>query len=232
MDTIGYIRVSTSEQGESGLGLEDQRQRIITEAQRRGWALQLIEDSGYSAKDLDRPGITTALTLLRNGEAHTLVVSKLDRLSRSLMDFAGLMERAAREGWNLVALDLGIDLSTPSGALMANVLASFAEYERRLIGQRTRDALAVLRAQGRRLGRLLALSPSVRAAVAGWRAAGCSLAGIAQHLNEEGVPTAHGGNCWHPSTVRGVLRSIELDGLTPLPPCRYDDPHFEIVEEG
>lgn len=68
--------------------------------------------------------------------------AKLDRLSRSVLDFAALMQRARRRGWNPVVLDLGVDTSMPAGALMANVMASFAEYERHLIGQRTSDALA------------------------------------------------------------------------------------------
>jgi Resolvase, N terminal domain len=67
--------------------------------------------------------------------------AKLDRLSRSLLDFASLMEDARREGWALVILDLGIDTTTPSGEMIANVMATFAQFERRLIGQRTKDAL-------------------------------------------------------------------------------------------
>ncbi len=210
MRTIGYLRVSTAEQHDSGLGMEDQRLRIAAEADRRGWNVHWAQDGGYSAKDLNRPGITEALAMLRSGQADTLCVAKLDRLSRSLMDFAGLMERARKEGWNLVALDLGIDLSTPNGALMANVFASFAEYERRLISQRTRDALAVLRAQGAVLGRPVALPAQVRAHIGRWRAAGASLGSIAAELNRSGTPTAHGGARWYPSTVRSVLRSLEI----------------------
>jgi DNA invertase Pin-like site-specific DNA recombinase len=63
---------------------------------------------------------------MANGEADVLVVSKLDRLSRSLIDFAQTMATAQREGWALVALDLGVDTATPGGEMMANVLASFA----------------------------------------------------------------------------------------------------------
>ena len=148
MNVIGYSRVSTEEQATSGLGLEDQRRHIAGDADRRGWTVEWIEDAGYSAKDLNRPGISTALSLLREGSAQALVVAKLDRLSRSLMDFAGLMDRSHREGWALVALDLGVDTSTPQGEMMANVLATFAHFERRLIGERTRAALAVKKSQG------------------------------------------------------------------------------------
>ena len=71
------------------------------------------------------------LALVDSGSLQAVIVAKLDRLSRSLLDFAGLMERARRQGWALVALDLGVDTSTPAGEMMANVLATFAQFERR-----------------------------------------------------------------------------------------------------
>ncbi len=127
--------MSTEEQAVSGLGLADQRAVIDREAQGRGWTEVVhLSDEGHSAKNLSRPAIAQALDLLRRGEASVLVVSKLDRLSRSILDFVTLLDRAKREGWSLVVLDLGIDMGTPSGQLMANVMASFAEYERQLIG--------------------------------------------------------------------------------------------------
>jgi DNA invertase Pin-like site-specific DNA recombinase len=135
-----------------------------------------------------------------------VVVAKLDRLSRSLMDFSALMERARRRGWALVALDLGVDTTTPAGEMLANVLASFAQYERRIIGQRTKDALAEKRRQGVRLGRRRVLDKDVVARIVGAREAGQTLAAIAGDLNAEGVPTARGGQRWYDSTVRCVLR--------------------------
>ncbi len=208
---LGYLRVSTEEQARSGLGLEAQRERITQEADRRGWSVTWITDDGYTAATLDRPGITAALAQLRSGDATTLVVAKLDRLSRSLLDFAGLMERAQKEKWNVVCLDLGIDLSTPQGQLMANVMASFAAYERELIRQRTRDALQALKMRGARLGRPVVVPAHVRQLVGRWRAAGATWQGCAQALNAAGVPTAHGGARWYASTTRGVLESARLD---------------------
>ena len=208
---IGYLRVSTDEQARSGLGLEAQRERINAEAQHRRLAVRWVVDDGYTAATLDRPGITDALACLRSGEHTTLVVAKLDRLSRSLLDFAGLMERAQREKWNVVCLDLGIDLATPQGQLMANVMASFAAYERELIRQRTRDALQALKNRGVRLGRPVVVSPSVRAAIGRWRAVGCTWQQCADALNRADTPTAHGGDRWYASTVRGVMRSAVLD---------------------
>jgi DNA invertase Pin-like site-specific DNA recombinase len=75
------------------------------------------------------------------------VVSKLDRLSRSMLDFTGVMATAQKQNWALAALDCAVDTTTPAGEAMAHVLATFAQFERRLIGQRTRDALAAKKAQ-------------------------------------------------------------------------------------
>ena len=92
---VGYIRVSTSEQADSGAGLEAQRAAIRSEAERRGWKLvHVFEDAGASGKSTNGPaGLQQALQAVERGGAHALVVAKLDRLSRSLLDFASLMER-------------------------------------------------------------------------------------------------------------------------------------------
>lgn len=208
---IGYVRVSTAEQDVSGLGCNAQSKAISSEAEGRGWELDIVEDRGFSASSLNRPGVQQALAILSVGEAQALVVAKLDRLSRSLLDFAGLMERAQEEGWVLIALDLGLDMSTPSGELMGNVMASFALYERRLIGQRTRDALAAARAGGTRLGGPRLVSDVLRARIVALKDEGATLQSIADTFNGEQVPTVKGGAKWYASTVRAVLRSVEID---------------------
>lgn len=208
---VGYVRVSTNEQAESGAGLEAQRDAIRGEATRRGWdLLRLYEDAAASGKTMDRrPGLQEALQAVEGGGAEALVVAKLDRLSRSLLDFAALMYRGRRRGWQLVALDLGVDTTTPSGALMANVVASFAEFERQLISQRTRDALAVRRRQGKKLGRFKGVPAKIVTRVHQMQRAGASLNAIAATLTAEGVPTAQGGRRWYASTVRAVLKRVE-----------------------
>ena len=209
---LAYLRVSTEEQAVSGLGLADQRAVIDAEAARRGWAeVAYLSDEGFSAKNLSRPAIATALEELRKGQASVLVVSKLDRLSRSLLDFATLMDRARREGWQLVVLDLAIDTTVPSGQLMANVMACFAEYERQLIGARTSAALQQLKSQGVRLGRPRTLAQATTDRIVSERAHGFTLAAIANGLNDDQVATARGGARWYASTVRGVLKSADLD---------------------
>jgi DNA invertase Pin-like site-specific DNA recombinase len=198
--------VSTSEQASSGAGLQAQRQAIIAECERRGWHLvETIEDAGYSARDLRRPGIQEALRVLEAGKASALVVAKIDRLSRSMLDFSKLMAKATSEHWALVALDVAVDTSTPSGEAMANMLATFAQFERRLISQRTKEALAVKKAQGVRLGRPPTMPQAVVKRIQRQRARGDSLRKIADDLNRSEVPTAQGGAQWYAATVRHVL---------------------------
>ena len=206
MRVLGYLRVSTSEQATSGAGLDAQRATIAVEAERRGWHVEWIEDAGCSARDLRRPGIQEALRRLRDGEADALVIAKLDRLSRSLLDFAVVTSQAQREGWKVIALDLGVDTSTPSGEMLANVLASFAQFERRLIGQRTSEALRAKKSAGVRLGRPPILSPAVRHRIACARRRGATYSTIAEALNRDGIPTAHGASRWRISTVAWALR--------------------------
>lgn len=208
---LAYCRVSTGEQVNSGAGLEAQRSALQAEADRRGWALEFILEDGLSAKDLNRPALMGALARLDKGEADVLMVSKLDRLSRSVKDFGGLLDRAAKRRWSVLCLDLGVDTTTPVGEFTANVVASASQYERRLIGQRTKDALAAKKAAGIRLGRPRQLPSEVVQRIVSAKAAGGTLAGIARDLTSNGVATAQGGKRWHASTVAAVLRSAERD---------------------
>ena len=102
------------------------------------------------------------------------------------------MERARKRGWNLIALDLGVDTSTPSGEMMASVLATFAQFERRLIGQRTKDALAVKKAQGVRLGRPREMSEETVERIRELRRLGMSLAGHRARAERGRRPNRHG----------------------------------------
>lgn len=207
---IGYLRVSTEEQALSTAGIDAQRARIVDEAARREWDLDLIQDAGFSAKDLDRPGLQAALARLANRRdpASILVVAKLDRLSRSIIDSASLLERSRREDWSLVALDIGVDTSTATGEMVANMTATVAQFERRAIGERTSVALRARQARGIRVGRPVSLPGEVRDRIAAMRADELSLQAIARSLTEDGTPTARGGARWYPSTVAAVLRSI------------------------
>jgi DNA invertase Pin-like site-specific DNA recombinase len=167
--------------------------------------VETFEDAGYSAKDLKRPSLQEALRVLEGGDASALVVAKLDRLSRSMLDFTGLMAKATKQQWALIALDVAVDTSTPTGEAMANMVATFAQLERRLISQRTREALAMKKAAGVRLGRPPTVPKAVVRRIQRQRARGDSLRKIADSLNQDGVPTAQGGAEWYAATVRGIL---------------------------
>jgi DNA invertase Pin-like site-specific DNA recombinase len=203
---LGYVRVSTAEQAGNGYGLEAQETVIRDECARRGWQLlDVIRDEGASAKSLDRPGLRQALERIAAGEAGGLLAAKLDRLSRSVVDFGVLLERFEDAGATLVALDLGLDTSTPGGRLVANVFASVAEWERDIIGARTREGLAAARAQGRTISRAaIADNPKLRARIERMRARGMTLQAIADKLNREGVPTLRGAKAWRPSSVQAA----------------------------
>ncbi len=209
MTVRAYVRVSTDSQAASGHGLAAQRLTITAEADRRGWEdVVWYVDGGFSGKDLDRPAMADLLSVIRRGDV--LVIAKLDRLSRSLSDFAALMERAQRQKWNVVALDLGIDLSTPNGEFMASVLAAMARWERRIIGQRTKEGMAAARAKGVLPGRRSALPPEVQARLLALREQGLTLTVIANRLNADGVETATGVR-WTTSAVYSSTRSAALE---------------------
>lgn len=209
---LGLCRVSTDDQAESGAGLDAQTSTLTLAGERSGWALELHREEGVSAKDMrKRPVLLELLDRLDAGGADILAVAKLDRLSRSVIDFAAILERAKRHGWSVVALDLGVDTSTPTGELVAGVMMQVAQWERRIIGQRTKDALAAKRASGTVLGRKRVLDETTRALILRRADAGMSLRAIADCLNVDQVPTAHGGATWHASTIKAVITSEVLD---------------------
>jgi DNA invertase Pin-like site-specific DNA recombinase len=207
VNAMGYLRVSTGKQLDSGAGLAAQRSAILAEATRRGWTeadLTFVQDAA-SGSNTKRPALETARKELASGAADALVVAKADRLSRSLIDFVGIMQEAQKQGWSLVALDVPVDLSTLMGEMLASIMATFANLERRLIGERTRDALAEKRAAGVRLGRPRQLPDEIRERIERERAEKRTLRAIAEGLNADGVACAHKGKAWYPSSVRAVL---------------------------
>ena len=202
MRVIGYMRVSTEEQGDSRAGLEAQESAIRAEAAHRGWELVDLRydvGSGKSLRRRDNLGLT--LRDLAAGHAEMLVVAKLDRLSRSMLDFAGMMETAAAEGWALSALDLGVDTTTTNGKLIANIMIALAQWERELIGDRTRTALAAVKARGTHVGRKSGVSDETMRLIRALRSSGLSWQKVADALTAEGVDTGQGGR-WHAATVR------------------------------
>lgn len=210
---VGYCRVSTDKQGERGVGMAEQEQAIRAECERRGWELLRVERDVLSGKTTKRPGLDQALAAVRSREASGIMVAKLDRLSRSVIDFARLLAEALDQGWNIVALDFGLDLSRPNGKLVAGILIQVAEWEREVIGERTRAAMAVVKertpAERKRLGkkpvgRAPVIAAPVRKRIRRLRSGGHSYNEIARTLNAEGVPTGTGGREWYAMTVRYI----------------------------
>jgi DNA invertase Pin-like site-specific DNA recombinase len=198
-----YTRVSTDEQGN---GLDVQRAELQRAAAFKNWSIyEWICDEGQSGKDLERPGLKRALQLIADGKADGLAVSKLDRLSRSVIDFALLLEWLEQARAALVALDMNVDTTTASGRMLVAVLMAVAQWERETIAQRTRDGLAALRARGMPTGRpAVADRPELAARIAQMRAGGETLQAIADTLNADGIPTLRGGLCWRPSSVQSA----------------------------
>lgn len=213
---VAYRRVSTNEQANSGAGLWAQEQVLRQWAEANGKTLIWLEDEGYSAGKMDnRPALQRGLDLIRAKQAGGIVVSKLDRLSRSMLDFCLLMDESQRSGFDIIALDFGLDTRTPSGKLMVGILALFAQFERDMIKMRTRDGLAAKRAQGVRLGAPTQASAELIAKVwALWRQHE-GYSAVAKALNGQQVPTATGNGKWWPDSVRKLM--LSQDGCAQRP---------------
>lgn len=209
-----YVRVSTKKQQVFGVSLEAQERTLIAEAELRGMPYEVINEGGKSGKSLrSRPQLVKALERLDKGEASHLIVVAYDRLARSLIDFMQLQERARRKGWALVGLDLDIDTSTPEGQFVANMYANFAQLERERTSRKTKEALAELKKQGRKLGRPSTLSRETLVLIKTYKAHSNTLLEVAEQLNREQVKTAHGGLKWYPSTVSKALQSQAMRQL-------------------
>jgi DNA invertase Pin-like site-specific DNA recombinase len=219
---IGYCRVSTGRQARSGLGLEAQKARITDAATREGWEIVAwMVDRGETGKDTDRPEFREAVQMIADGEADGLVAAKLDRICRSVIDFAEVLAWFTSGGKTLAILDPAIDTSTSSGRLVANVFAAVAEWEADVIADRTADALAAKRAAGLPICRpSVADDSELTARIRALRDSGCTLQGIADALNADGVPTLRGAAAWRVSAVQSALgykRPPRLRKPTDLP---------------
>ena len=218
---IAYVRVSTSKQGRSGLGIEAQQEALSRFAEAEGFELvrTFVEvETGKGSDALDRrPQLAAALAEARRKRC-SIGVAKLDRLSRDVHFISGLMTHRVP----FVVAELGSDVDP----FILHLFAALAEKERALIGVRTKAALAAAKARGVTLGnpRLSEARPAAHKAAAAAneaaadhhaanvlpiirqikRAGARTLRDIADALNERGVQTARGGQ-WYAMTVRNVL---------------------------
>ena len=208
---VSYLRVSTPKQGENGLGVEAQREAVRHDllSHHGEQIAEFVEVE--SGKRSDRPQLAAAMALAKKRKA-TLLVAKLDRLSRSVAFIATLMDS---KGFDLAIADM-----PGANRLTLHVLAAAAEHERHMIGERTRHALAAAKARGIRLGnpeqakinqakaaeRAQALRPHIERCIKTGRT---SSSAIATDLNTRGIAAPNGGQ-WFPMQVRRVRDRLGL----------------------
>ena len=221
---LGYVRVSTEKQAEAGLSLEAQTEKIRAMAVVRGTDVaDVIIDAGASAKSLDRPGMTWLLAQVDGGAVHTVIIAKLDRLTRSVADLADLLQRFERRRVALISVAEQLDTGSAVGRLMLNIMVSVSQWEREAIGERTRDVMRYKKAKGERVGtlpfgfRLVAGSTSQLepdpaeqgrlARLQELRATGRSLRGIADAAEAEGLRTRKGT----PYCFQSVARALKVN---------------------
>ena len=230
-EAVGYIRVSTNEQADSGLGLEAQRRRITAYCEAQGWHLaEIVADEGVSGKTLSRPGLIRAVGLLTPGRI--LVALKLDRLTRGgARGLDELTEQVLETGGDWATVEGSYDTSSAMGRFMMRLVAEIAQLEREQTAERTVQALDVKRENRERLGTtplgyttVLAEDGSRRVeSDAGesatvdlarrLRAEGLSLRQIGAELTRRGCTTKRGGQ-WQPATVRKLLPVRYLETIS------------------
>jgi len=222
---VGYVRVSLEKQAEGGVSLGEQRARL--EAYAKLYELDLVAvevDGGVSARSLERPGLGRALERLRTGKAEALLVSKLDRLTRSVRDLGDLVERSFAPGrFALLSVSEQIDTRTAGGRLVLNVLASVAQWEREATGERTSAAMRHMAASGEYTGGEAPCGLALDAAgrlepvgseqgvieeAAALRAAGLTLREVAARLEAAGM-RSRVGRPFAPAQVARMVRRAE-----------------------
>lgn len=211
---VGYVRVSTGKQADSGLGIAAQRSAIEQHCAARGLALNgIVEDAGESGSVPfgEREGGSKLLAMLSSGDASGVVCYSLSRIGRSTADLAGLVELATKNGWAIVSTSEGFDLSTAIGRAMAGMLGVMAQFERELTAERTSAALIAKIARdgawqsARKLGAVEGESEAVEAARA-LSAQGLSTRKIAAELAARGVRTREGTSPSH-ATIANWLKA-------------------------
>jgi DNA invertase Pin-like site-specific DNA recombinase len=214
---LGYASVSGAD-GQAGDELKHQIRLIQEGCQSRGLELvKIVRDiESHAGSDLRRPGLTYALDRLAARDAECLVVTSLERLTRTASHLGTILGWLNECDARLVILDLDLDTGTHGGQISAKALATVGGLERKKLEERTRKGLEAARST-RRSGRpAVSDQPSLKQRIAEMRAQGMTLQAIADTLNAEGVPTLRGGAEWRPSSVQaaaGYKRPSRQDRL-------------------
>lgn len=155
MRMVGYCRVSTDQQVNEGLSLTVQEEKISGYAKLYDIELvEIVRDEGLSAGTLKRPGLQRVLGMLSEDKVDGVIITNLDRLTRSVKDLGYLLEEYFSNGWILASVAEKIDTSTAAGRMTLNVLTSVAQWERERTGERTKDILASKKAKGECIGNI------------------------------------------------------------------------------
>jgi site-specific DNA recombinase len=221
MKAIGYVRVSTEKQADFGVSLEAQAEKVRAMAVVQGAELmEVIIDAGESAKSLNRPGMARLMSFVDAGAVDTVIIAKLDRLTRSVADLAELLKRFERRGVSLVSVADSLDTRSAAGRLVLNIMVSVSQWEREAIGERTRDAMHHKRANGERVGTVpfgyraaadglhLEADPAeqgILSCIRELKAARHTTRQIADELNRQGFTTRR-GTAWRFQYVAEALR--------------------------
>jgi DNA invertase Pin-like site-specific DNA recombinase len=193
-----------------GVSLDVQERQLQQAAEMAGYtSIELVREEGRSGKNISgRPALTDALKRLDAGEAKALFVTRIDRLARSTQDFLSVVDRANKNGWRLVMLDLNLDTSSYQGRFVVTIMSALAEMERGIIAERQKDVHKDRRARGVVWG--VDMGPKnktpeeIKQRVLSERSSGASYQKIADGLNQDGIPTQN-QRVWHPTTVRNLL---------------------------
>ncbi|MEE8105697.1 MAG: recombinase family protein [Planctomycetota bacterium] len=220
---VGYARVSTIEQAETGISLDAQRHRLRAYCDAHALTLARVEtDAGLSAKRTsNRPALLRALLSLKRGEATGIVVMKLDRLSRTTRDILDLIAKAERERWAVHSISEQLDTSSAQGRFVVTLLGALSQLEREQAAERTKTAMAELRRQGKRIsgkppfgyrfedGRVVEVAEEqvILGRIRELRDAGKACYAIASALNREGVLNPRTGREWFFGTIRSVMET-------------------------
>ncbi len=155
MKAIGYVRVSTEEQAREGISLENQQVKIRTYCELHNFELEtIIEDAGKSGKDLNREGVQELIQKVKDKRIGAVLVYKLDRLSRKVIDTLNLIELMKKNHVEFHSIIDSIDTKTAMGKFFINIMASLAQMERDLISERTKDALQMKIIKNERAGQI------------------------------------------------------------------------------
>lgn len=206
-----YVRVSTARQVE-GIGLDAQEAKAREHAQKMGLdVVAVFRDEGISGRDgmEDRPGLRALIQRAKATPNAVVVVYSVSRLARRQRLLWQLLDERDGEGLAVSSATEAFDTTTPTGRAMLGMIAVFAQLEADMVSERTRDALAEVRAQGRRLGRPgmldLGAADTVREVQALYATGRYTHRTLADELNRRSVKTATGTGKWWPKTVRTAL---------------------------